>query len=534
MPLSRSAGPARPSWPTASPNKAKRVNETNTRRQSVVTERTAGVSEVTDLSLAKRVNGLSWNLNRLKPEEESRILRFSADDWLQMQNFCACNGGEGIAYVELDARLLGPKVLAGLHLLCNLECVTVDTTGFEGPIDFGMLRGKEGNLRINIVGEPKGPLNITVRKSVKVEGRNASSLTMARSLVFNRDEFGNIESEGVDLAMPGAIVQRSNPVMPLVGDNNLLASLETHLKEVAASPGFRNDRLDCKAIAQSIVLCGRFDSEDDFGLDFSWLNPLQMRCVQALPPLAWAKMRSGAERAQHSIEWLDIPGCLETQTLPESLRQLFPFPKMVGRPCANDLELIAALVDQMPALSSSPRFANQPFDSNGVARALALCGRVDSTGKFGFDLKGLTSLQASIVMALPPQAWSALQAAARRAGKDTSWIELHDDTAITTSVSSGLRRLSPVSRLSVKAPAKGNTVDLGDLQGLSLSLKHVEVRPRADEHLIVYVPEKVNVKLDDTGSVRLGATALKRTKIRYVDTEGADAGEVQFAQQQLN
>jgi len=294
----------------------------------------AGLSRGVDVSalavaLQDRLLGLELNLvePKLSSELEQCLKAFRREDWSALQSVFSRKGGEGIAYLEIDAALLR-HALPGLQQLPNLACVSVKVDGHSGTLDFGALKGKHDSLKINILGAPAAALNIIVAEGLSVEAKEGWHASVRQSQVRTRDSAGVVSEKSVPLAVE-RVMPRVEPPLPCVGDVALHRTLVAFFEGVALKPQLENVAFDPAAVATALVGCGRFDAWGDFGFDLKQLTPQQVRCVQALPPQAWLALQHSAEQAGEDITWLHLHDAFSVNAdLVVSLNQLSPLSRL--------------------------------------------------------------------------------------------------------------------------------------------------------------------------------------------------------------
>lgn len=274
----------------------------------------------------RRIVGLELNLCQLTAMEERCIKQFLPEDWASLQAVAAASGGQGIAYVELEAELL-PEVLPGLQQLHALDCLSVWAPSQGGSMDFGILSGGQDVLRINVLGTPAKPLDITVSNGVRIEGREHANASIAASQVYRTDEAGKVNARPQPLPRRRATLAFAHSTMPCVGDAALHETL-VHLLKAAtptATPTLLSPLADPRAVASALVLCGRFDDSGDFGFDLKNLTVPHAHCVQTLPAEGWLALQDSAERAGEDISWIDLHDAfIITGEFVRKLNQLSP------------------------------------------------------------------------------------------------------------------------------------------------------------------------------------------------------------------
>ena len=157
--------------------------------------------------------------------------------------------------------------------------------------------------------------------------------------------------------------------------------------------------------------------------------------------------------------------------------------------------------------SPMPPAVHVPADDLSVGlNALMRCGRYDSSGNFGMDLRNMTSEQVRCVQALGAEVWAALQADAKRAGLKISWLHLHKDVIVDGKLTLALKQLSSLVTLTVATPPQEAVP--------ALSVQPVDPLGTAMEALLGCID------LDASGQLGLDLTALSPEQVSSVQALG--------------
>jgi hypothetical protein len=445
-------------------------------------------------ALQARLAGGELNLCNLDAEQKSFFEAFTLEDWKQLQVATTLHGAIGIAYIELEAELFD-RVQPGLQALSNLDCISVWAPPEGGDVDFDMLKGANGPLRINILGTPKKPLKITVPEWATVEGKESQNRAIQNSVFHTRDASGQVSAESTPLPLARPLLAPAHPLQD-AGPDDLSIGLKT------------------------LMRCGTFDASGKFGIDLKNLLPEQVQLIQALGDRLWGVMEADAKRAGLRISWVQLHRDLRIDlALMPSLKKLSSFVTIsVATPPPGTIEdhrdHTSHDLPDLPRLASRPRESQTEAAFNDVrsaAKSLMHCTSFDARGQLGLDSTTFSKEQARGLQSLGPELWTALQTEARKAGLEINWLRLHDDFIISRPLLLGLKQIKSLHSLSVATPARGMLLNLSQSQGGPL--RDVEVRCAPGRKWAIIVPEGVNVR--PSSEADDADPALKQSKVHY-------------------
>ena len=275
--------------------------------------------------LRAHLEGGELNLSNLSPAEQDTVRALTVDEWQQLHRVAAANGGIGIGYVECEAEML-PHLMAGLQQLPNLDCLSVWAPAASRTLDFGTL-GQEKPLRVNILGTPEAPLQITACKGIAVEGREAGCKAIQQSVVVTKDAETSVAPESRPLPLPRRH-DSPPPRLPSLLATALPANLTAMLRTVASQPKFEKKPFDPNTVVRALLGCGKFDEQSEFGFDLKKLTPEQVPCIQALPADAWTAVQEAVEEEGWTVAWLDVHEDFHLGSLAPMLRPLSPLSRI--------------------------------------------------------------------------------------------------------------------------------------------------------------------------------------------------------------
>lgn len=420
----------------------------------------------TAAALRACITGRELKLCNLNAEMKSFLRAMRPEDWTQLQAAPTLLGGMGFGQFEIEADLLD-CVLPWLQSLPNIECVSLWAPPDGGSIDFGLLKP----LRINILGTPAMPMEITVLDGVHVEGKESHNRAIQNSVVRKRDASGQVGNESTPLPLAHVPVTRVHPLQDAPSDDLAIG-------------------------VKALMRCGIFDASGKFGIDITKLSPEHVKLVQVLGDRVWTTLAADARNAGLKVSWVSLHKDLRLDlALVSSLKRLFPL-ITISVPTLETPAAVLALDNPsapQPRVDL-PRVKEEAGGSiSRELKPLLRCVTFDARGRLGIDLTSLTEVEVRNVQARGAALWPELQARLQDARLEKiTWLRLHDDFILSNSFTAGLNALKSLEAVSVATPRNGMLLNLNPFQGNQV--RDVEVRCRSARKWVVMVPPEVKVR----------------------------------------